>query len=60
MVFPDVFRVFPIWMMGSAVMPAPMTWKAKALSGHHIGATQVAAVGAFTDQVVFPWASENS
>mmetsp|Transcript_67030 Transcript_67030/g.146955 ORF Transcript_67030/g.146955 Transcript_67030/m.146955 type:complete len:202 (-) Transcript_67030:507-1112(-) len=24
------------------------------LSGHHIGATQVAAVGAFTDQVVFP------
>jgi len=41
-------------------MPAPMTWKAKALSGHHIGATQVAAVGAFTDQVVFPWASENS
>ena len=47
-------------MMGSAVTPAPMTWKAKALSGHHIGATQVAAVGAFTDQVVFPWASENS
>ena len=41
--FPDVFR-------------EPGEGCAKALSGHHIGATQVATVGAFANQVIFPWA----